>query len=113
MRIDLDNKIFQAKSNSENGEVSKATKFHYHQDGIIIWAEYQGGSILKGSLIGKIIEDKYLEFVYHHINDQEELLTGKCKSYPEILDDGKILLKEFWQWTCRDFSEGESVLVEQ
>jgi len=113
MKINLDNKIFQAKSNSENGEVSSDTRFHYHQDGAIIWAEYQGGSILKGSLIGKIVNDEYLEFVYQHINDQDEMLTGKCKSYPEIIENEKILLKESWQWTCRDFSHGESVLIEQ
>jgi len=78
----------------------------------MIWANYKGGSIVKGNLIGKIVNDEYLEFVYHHINVDQEVMTGKCKSFPELLDDGKILLREVWQWTCKDFSEGESVLVE-
>lgn len=112
MNINLNKKSFQAKFNSENGEVSTQTIFSYHQENEMIWANYKGGSIVKGNLIGKIVNDEYLEFVYHHINVDQEVMTGKCKSFPELLDDGKILLREVWQWTCKDFSEGESVLVE-
>jgi hypothetical protein len=31
---------------------------------------------------------------------------------PEVLPDGKIRLRENWQWTSGDFSEGESVIEE-
>jgi len=39
-------------------------------------------------------------------------MTGKCKSRPEILENGKIRLHERWQWTCGDMSKGTSVLEE-
>ncbi len=111
MSFNLNNKKFKSEFNSENGEVSDQTLFYYHQKNNIIWAEYSGGQILKGSIIGKIIEN-HLEFVYQHINKDNELMTGKCKSYPEHTKDGKIRIKEIWQWTCKNHSSGKSTLIE-
>lgn len=112
MKIDLDNRKFKMQSNTDNGEVSEDTIFHYKQSEKIIWADYQGGNIVKGNLIGKVVDNKYLDFVYHHINMNGEIMTGVCLSYPEILDTGKMIVKEFWQWTCKDNSKGESILTE-
>lgn len=111
MKINLDDRKFRPAYNSVNGEVSEQTIFHYHQDGEVIWAEYSGGDIVKGSLVGKIVID-HIEFVYHHINDKNEIMTGNCKSYPEILENGKVKLKEYWEWTSGDRSSGESIIIE-
>ncbi len=108
----LDNKSFKSQSNSDNGEVSAETIFQYRQVGDIIFAEYKGGEIIKGHLLGKVIDGAYLEFRYHHINKNMELMTGKCTSYPEINSAGKMILKEHWQWTCKDNSKGESTIIE-
>ena len=112
MKIDLDNRKFKTFSNTDNGEVTEDTIFYYKQSDNIISADYKGGDIIKGNLIGKVVENKYLEFVYHHINVHGEIMTGVCQSYPEILDSGKMILKEFWQWTCKDNSKGESIIIE-
>ena len=56
--------------------------------------------------------ENHLEFVYQHINKEKELMTGNCKSYPEYTSSGKIRLKEMWQWTCKDKSRGQSILIE-
>ena len=112
MKIDLDNRKFKVQSNTDNGEVSVDTIFHYSQNENIISANYQGGDIVKGSLIGKVVDNKYLDFVYQHINVNGEIMTGVCQSYPDILDSAKMILKEFWQWTCKDNSKGESIIIE-
>ena len=112
MKIDLDNRKFKTFSNTDNGEVTEDTIFYYKQSDNIISADYKGGDIIKGNLIGKVVENKYLEFVYHHINVHGEIMTGVCQSYPEISDSGKMILKEFWQWTCKDKSKGESIIIE-
>ena len=39
---------------AENGEVDGQTVFHYHQKGNTIWAEYFGGEIKQGFLIGTV-----------------------------------------------------------
>ncbi len=49
---------------------------------------------------------------YQHLNQKGELMTGKCFSTPETLSDGRIRLREKWQWTSGDFSEGESIVEE-
>jgi hypothetical protein len=108
----IDNKKFKASSNSENGEISETTIFHYRQNGKIIWADYSGGNIQKGHLIGLIEDNKYLQFEYHHVNLKNEILTGKCRSIISIQENGKLFLNEKWQWTCKDLIKGESVLVE-
>lgn len=110
--MNLNNLVLRSADNTDNGEVSEDTLFHYRQNGDIISATYQGGNILQGQLIGKMFADHHLEFVYQHINTVGEIMTGQCKSYPEINQDGKLMLREFWQWTCKDQSKGQSLLIE-
>lgn len=106
------NLTFRAVTNTDNGETSSETTFHYQQEGQILTAAYAGGSILEGRLIGLVESDGKLRFRYHHINDQYELRSGQCVSIPEILADGRIRLHEEWQWMYDDESTGHSV-VEQ
>ncbi|SNZ03688.1 hypothetical protein SAMN05421503_0427 [Terribacillus aidingensis] len=106
------NLTFRAVANSDNGEVSSQTTFHYRQDGQILTAAYRGGSILEGRLIGLVESDGKLRFRYHHINEQGELRSGQCLSTPEILPDGRIRLHEQWEWMYDDESRGHSI-VEQ
>jgi hypothetical protein len=111
-KINYDNKTFASIQNSETGEVGAETVFHYHQKDNLIWAEYWGGSIVFGNLIGKIADNETLEIRYQHLNQNGELMTGRCFSTPETLSDGRIRLREKWRWTSGDFSEGESIVEE-
>jgi hypothetical protein len=49
---------------------------------------------------------------YQHANTAGELMTGVCRSTPELLPDGRIRLHESWRWTCKDGSSGTSVIEE-
>ena len=109
-KINLNGKKFKALHNSDNGEVGDETTFHYRQKGNVVWATYEGGSIKFGTLSGQIV-DNQLTFNYQHQNIEGEFLTGKCETVIKVIDD-KIQLHETWQWTCRDFSKGTSLLVE-
>jgi hypothetical protein len=106
------NKQFRAVSNTPNGETSAQTIFHYRQEGNIIAADYAGGNIIKGHLIGVVNEDGVIDMRYHQVNIKGELMTGVCISTPELLPDGKIRLHEQWKWTSGDGSEGSSVVEE-
>lgn len=110
--INYNDKSFRPVSNSENGETSSETIFHYKQEGNILTSEYSGGRIVKGLLIGLVNENGKIEMRYSQVNDQGELMTGICTSTPEILANGKIRLHERWQWTSGDMSSGESVIEE-
>lgn len=110
--INYDGRKFSSVENSETGEVSGETVFQYHQKGDLVWAEYAGGAIVFGNLIAKCDGAGNLEMRYQHLNDKGELMTGVCRSAPEILGDGRIRLHEKWRWTSGDFSTGESIIEE-
>ena len=110
--IDYDGKSFIPKLNSVNGEVSEQTVFHYHQKDTVIWAEYAGGDILKGFLIGTVDEAGMLDFTYQHLNIKKEIKIGKFHSIPVVLKDNCIELHEQWQWLNGDQSKGTSILIE-
>lgn len=112
MKINYHNKRFRPVSNTENGETSSETIFLYQQKDNILTAEYKGGQIVYGHLIGLVDEDGNIDMRYHQVNSKGELMTGICKSTPEILEDGKIRLYETWRWTSGDESVGESVIEE-
>lgn len=111
-KISYNNRFFLSVSNTDNGEVSSATTFQYHQNKDMIWAEYSGGDIVKGFLIGTSDDKSNLNFTYQHINKNGDIRTGKCLSAPEILPNGKIRLLEQWQWTNGDNSTGQSIIEE-
>lgn len=112
MKIDYDGRIFVSLQNAQGGEAGPDTIFRYHQNGGIAWAEYSGGEIVRGQLIANCDNDGVLDMRYQHINSRGELMTGICRSTPEVLPDGRIRLHEKWQWTSGDRSEGESVIEE-
>ncbi len=111
--INYNGKIFRPVVNSENGEISNETIFIYRQIGNILTSEYSGGKIIKGHLIGLVDENGKIEMRYHQVNQKGELMTGMCKSMPEILENGKIRLYESWEWTSGDKSKGSSIIEEQ
>jgi hypothetical protein len=110
--ISYNGRVFRSVSNTTNGEVSSETLFSYRHENAIVWATYAGGGISFGTLIAVVNDDDSLEMRYQHVNAQGELMTGRCRSVPEMLSDGRIRLHESWQWTCGDCSSGQSVVEE-
>lgn len=99
-------------SNSANGEVSPDVVFHYQQTGRIVTCRYSGGRIVSGQLIALVDAEGCLDMRYHPMNDRAELMTGVCRSTPELLPDGHIRLHEAWRLTSGDGTGGSSVLEE-
>jgi len=111
--INYNGKIFRPTSNTENGETTNETVFYYKQVDAILTSDYSGGKIKCGHLIGLVDSEGNIEMRYHQVNNNGELMTGICKSTPEILENGKIRLHEIWEWTSGDKSTGKSILEEQ
>lgn len=110
--LNYNGKKFKPVSNSQNGETSAETVFEYRQDDNILSSDYSGGKIVSGHLVGLVDDFGNIDMRYHHINAEGEIMTGVCKSTPEIIPNGKIRLHEKWCWTSGDHSEGESILEE-
>jgi len=109
-----DGKRFASIANTPNGEVTGDTIFEYHQMGQVVWASYEGGGIRKGMLVAVVDASAgdALDMAYQHVNTRGEIMTGRCRSTPEVLADGRIRLHEQWQWTSGDESSGESIVEE-
>ena len=108
-KFSVEDRFFTVYENSESGEVSDQTIFSYHQKGNVIWAEYSGGSIVKGFLLGTMDKDHNLHFTYEHINNDGEKKSGACDSTPRY-ENGKLRFYESWKWT--DGEEGTSIIEE-
>ena len=111
-KINYNGRVFRPALTSETGDAGLETRFHYFQDGDIVWANYSGGHIVMGHLIAIVDSNGCLDMRYQHVNSSGQLMTGICRSIPEILSDGRLRLIEKWQWTSGDLSAGESVLEE-
>ncbi|MBK8613925.1 MAG: n-acetylglutamate synthase [Flavobacteriales bacterium] len=110
--MNYNGRTFRPVSNTENGETSGETLFRYKQVGNILTSEYAGGRIKQGHLIGLVDDAGNIDMRYHQVNDKNELMTGVCRSVPEILANGKIRLHEEWKWTSGDGSQGRSIIEE-
>jgi hypothetical protein len=111
-RIRIDGKILKALSNSDNGEVGAETLFRYHEDDASVWAEYSGGRIVRGTMVGVRLSGNTLDLRYQHVSADGKIKTGICLSTLSLNAQGKLTVAESWKWTCDDHSQGQSVLVE-
>ncbi len=109
---DYDGRRFRPVENSETGEVGPGTVFAYRQDGNVVSATYEGGGVRYGVLIATSDGEGNLDARYGHVNAEGDLMTGECRTTPEVLPDGRLRLHEEWRWTSGDGSSGRSVVEE-
>lgn len=107
-----DGRLFRIVSSTGRTQTGEDTIFQYSQKADRLTGKYSGGDIELGHLIGLVDEDGNINMRYHHLTHEGHLMTGKCKSRPEVLESGKIRLHERWIWTCGDKSKGTSILEE-
>lgn len=92
------------------GQVGTRTRFTYHEKDGEIWAEYSGGDVVRGHLVGTR-EDDRLDFRYVQLKRDGSTSSGHCVSRVVELADGRLRLEETWEWESQAGS-GTSV-VEQ
>jgi hypothetical protein len=107
----LDGRTFVGVSNTASGEVSGETVFHYREQGGTVWADYGGGSVVRGHLLGTRTGDE-LDFRYVHLSVGGATASGHCTARLSVLADGRIRSHETWEWESREGS-GRSVVEER
>lgn len=110
--VQYHNKTFRAVTTAGNGEVDDRTRFHYRQQGDTVWGTYEGGAVRLGTLVATVDATGVLDMRYAHVNSAGALMTGVCRSTPEVLPDGRLRLHERWQWTSGAESGGTSIVEE-
>ena len=107
--IDYDGRRFSPVTDPPEAAPTTA---HYHQTGGLVWGEFSGGHVQRGSLAGTAEPDGELVFGYCMVLDSGLVVTGRCRSVPEILGDGRIRLIEEWERYGPDAASGVSALEE-
>ena len=105
-------RLFRPIEASDSSQTNTDTIFKYEQNDDLVTATYSGGNIQFGQIIGKVDANGILDMRYQHVDRNGELMTGYCKTTPEVLPNGKIRLHEKWRWTCGHRAKGKSVLEE-
>jgi hypothetical protein len=95
--FNLNNKKFVLLANSENGRVNGETIFQYRQQEDIVTADYSGGTILYGKIIG-LMKGDTIEMLYNCLTTEKELKAGKATAIISFNEQRKMKLSLDWQW---------------
>ncbi|ANJ07065.1 MULTISPECIES: hypothetical protein [Streptomyces] len=106
----LDGLVLAPVADQAPGQVGARTRFAYHERDGVVWADYAGGDIVRGYLVGTRAGDR-LDFRYVQLGTDGGTASGHCVSAVVELPDGRVRLEESWEWESRP-GRGTSV-VEQ
>ncbi|MFJ9056090.1 MULTISPECIES: hypothetical protein [unclassified Streptomyces] len=110
MARSLDGLVLSPVADQAPGQVGTRTRFTYHERDGRIWAEYEGGDVVRGHLVGTRDADT-LDFRYVQLKRDGTTSSGHCVSTVTDLADGRVRLDERWEWESQRGS-GTSVVEE-
>ena len=110
MTVDYDGRRFRAEAAETAGRGGAVPVGEYHQDGDLVWAEFRGGAVRIGRLVGSCAPDGVITAAYCQLLDSGELVSGQLSSRPHPLPDGRVRLEE--RWRRYDGSTGTSWVEE-
>jgi hypothetical protein len=110
--ITLDGIKMNVIKTADNGVVNHETIFYFSQKDGVVSAEYKGGKILKGFLVGKFPTQNQLEFSYCQMQIDGKLDNGMSTCQLSRNKEGKITLTEHFEWKSRPGEFGTNVFQE-
>ncbi|MFE9660434.1 MULTISPECIES: hypothetical protein [unclassified Streptomyces] len=106
----LDGRVLVPVADQAPGQVGTRTRFAYHERDGVVWADYAGGEVVRGHLVGTRTGDR-LDFRYVQLRTDGTTASGHCASRVVALPDGRVRLLETWEWESRE-GRGTSVVEE-
>lgn len=88
------------------------TIFYYNQEGDLVWGTLGGGTVRYGQFLATVDAAGVLDLRYQYLDVYGELRTGISHSTPELMDDGRIRIREVYEFTSGDRYKGVSVVEE-
>lgn len=111
-RISLDKIRMNVVETASNGVVNHETIFYFSDVNGIVSAEYSGGKISQGFLVGKYLNDGQLVFSYCQIQTNGKLDFGSSQCTVSRANNGKITLTEHFEWASRPGEYGTNIFQE-
>ncbi|MFB7915063.1 hypothetical protein [Streptomyces sp. NPDC056061] len=108
MARSLDGLVLAPVADGAAGQVGTLTRFAYHERDGRIWAEYAGGDVVGGHLVGTRVGDT-LDFRYVQLTQDGTTSSGHCVATVVDLPDGRVRLEERWEWESREGSGTSTV----
>jgi hypothetical protein len=93
----LDDLVFDMVSSTAS-DVSDAspTRFHYRQEGLLVWGEYTGDTVTEGRMVGRTDGNRIEISFAHSLVADGSVVMGSAVSVAETREDGLIyLIEEF------------------
>ncbi|MET7858960.1 hypothetical protein ABZS81_17410 [Streptomyces sp. NPDC005318] len=121
MARSLDGLVLSPVADQTPGQVGTRTRFTYHEENGRIRAEYAGGDVVRGHLVGTRSGDR-LDFLPHglegmggapsvQLKQDGTTSSGHCVSTVVDLADGRVRLDERREWESQEGC-GTSVVEE-
>ena len=107
--INYDGRRFRAVGDDPDKPQSSAV---YRQKDDLVWAEFWGGEIRRGSLTGLCAENGTVTFAYTMVLSDGAVISGHSVNTPEHLPDGRIQFHEVWERFGEHAERGTSRIVE-
>ena len=92
------------------GVVNQDTVFTFTHDNGVITAEYVGGSVIKGYLIGRC-SGSSMEFSYCQMNDNGNVTGGRSHAELAVMPDGRLRMVEHFTW--EDGRKGVNIIEQR
>ncbi|MEV1036889.1 MULTISPECIES: hypothetical protein [unclassified Streptomyces] len=108
MARSLDGLVLAPVADQAPGQVGTRTRFTYHEGDGRIWADYAGGDVVRGHLVGTRDGDT-LDFRYVQLKRDGTTSCGHCVSTVVDLPDGRVRLDERWAWESQEGSGTSTV----
>ena len=108
--VSLDGKTFKVVAASSVGAVDDRTRFAFHENDDVVSAQYAGGAIRLGHLVGSF-HGRRLHFRYVQLDTADRLDSGFSVCDIEQVVGGPLRLHEHFRWDSREGS-GINVLEE-
>ncbi|GJF27720.1 hypothetical protein KNE206_04200 [Kitasatospora sp. NE20-6] len=106
MSIDYDGRRFR-KAGGGDGVVAC-----YHQEGDLVWADFTGGPVRRGTVNGTVDPEGRLHLAYTLVMADGAVISGATVNTPEPAPDGRLVLREEWERYGRHTASGVSYLEE-
>jgi len=104
--ISYEGRLFR-KAGGGDGTVAR-----YRQEDDLVWADFTGGKVRRGTVTGVCSPDGTLRLAYTMVLNTGEVISGHTVNVPQRQSDGRLVLREEWQRYGEHASSGVSYLEE-